>query len=786
MSGGAVGGALRGGNGVRWLAAGLAVLALVGAASRAALRPPPPRPSTAPPEIFSAGRALATLDRLLGPDGGREARPVASAGNARFRQRVVDELRALGIEPVLQPALACGRYLACGPVANVVARVPGRSPGPAVLLATHLDTVPAGPGVADDASGVAILLEVARALRARPAAVDVLLLVDDGEEWGLIGADLFRRDPLARSVGAVVNLEARGTGGPSLLFEVVGDAPPVVRAASAGQARTLGSSLFAEVYRAIPNDTDLTVLRDLAVPGANLAFLDGGIRYHTPLDDRRHLEGASVQHQGEEALALVRGLADACRTPDEGEGASGASGAMARAGDRALVWFDLLGLAVVRYPASAALPLAVAALALAAAGAVTARRRKLAGGWRLLAGVALLPAGVAAGAAAALAADRALGLDPVSRPWVAHPQPLVAAALLAGLAGAALPALASRWVGSSPLRAGLRLALALAATAAAIGAPGASHLLLLPALVAGVAGVLPATCPGGRWECGGDVATSAAAALVLFPVAWLLYPALGHLGGVGTGLLVALAALPLAPLAAGLGLRARLALALIPVVLCAGATWLALRSPVADGDAPERVVLYFHQDADTGRARLLAHPDLGRLPPALRAAAPFSAEAQVPFGWGGLRPSFEAPVAPLGDGGPEVEVLERWRRGEETGWRARIRSRRGAPEVQLAIPPGVEIRSVRIDGVAVPRPAPKFSRWFGGWSVHRRLGLPAEGVEVEVVLAAPGPVAAVVADASPGLPAHAASVERARSLEAVPVQEGDTTLFTRAVLLGID
>lgn len=50
-------------------------------------------------------------------------------------------------------------------VENVVARRPGtRGDGPALLLMSHYDSVPSGPGAGDDASGVAIVLETLRAL----------------------------------------------------------------------------------------------------------------------------------------------------------------------------------------------------------------------------------------------------------------------------------------------------------------------------------------------------------------------------------------------------------------------------------------------------------------------------------------------------------------------------------------------------------------------------------------------------------------------------------------------
>lgn len=735
----------------RAFSVGILLLAAVLAATWLGLRPPSPVPSSAPAGDFSAERALLPLRRVLAAAGDGVPHPTGSEASERVREQVVGEFRKLGLEPRVERSVTCNRYLTCTPVANLVARLPGRGPGPAVLLSAHHDSVPAGPGAADDGSGVAIVLEIARALRAEPAAADVILLVDDAEEPGLGGAEAFLRDPAAREVGAVVNLEARGTGGPSLLFETAGSSALVAGRLAAGAPRPMGSSLLSTVYGMLPNDTNLTVLGRLGVPGANLAFIDGAVRYHTPRDDLAHLDPRSLQHQGENALALVRGLAEPGRS----------------AGD--VVWFDLLGRWVVRFPAGWALPLAAASLLLALARARTDIRSGRAGAGRIALGALVLPAGVAAAAGIGYGAGRALGLDPILRPWVANPGPLLASFFPAGLAGGLLPALlAGRRAGPAGLRTALGLWLAAGAVALAATLPGVSFVLLVPALVA-AAGV--------------DLATVIAAGLVLFPPAWLLYPALGHAAGPAVAAVVAIASLPLSPLAAALSHRARALAAAAPLALSGAALAVALALPVADADSPERLVVYFHQEG--GQARVLASSDLGRLPPEVRAAAPFSEMAEVRLGWGTLRPSFEAPVASLPLPGPEVEVREVSRHGERIRWSARLRSPRGAGEIQVAVPPGVQIASFRAGGIEVPLPVSKLARWYGGWWVYRLAAGPA-GVEVEMTATAPGPFELVVADQSSGLPADADAVARARPPWVVTQQEGDVTLFTRRVRIEIE
>jgi hypothetical protein len=750
----------------RYLSLGAALLAAAFAATWLGLQPPAVRPASAPAGAFSAERAMVRLRAVGGAAGDGVPHPVGSEANARVRERILAELRDIGLAPRVAETTTCGRYLHCMRVANVVARVPGRGGGAPVLLSVHYDSVPAGPGASDDGSGVAIALEIGRALLAEPAATDVILLIDDAEEPGLGGAEAFLADPLAGRMGAIVNLEARGTGGPSLLFETVGPGEVVVRRFAERAPHPVGNSLLSTVYSLLPNDTDLTVLRRLGVPGANLAFVHGAIRYHTPRDDIAHLDPRSMQHQGANALALVRGLAEP--TPDGAKGQA--------------VWFDLLGLGVVRFPEGAALPLAIAALLLAlAAAAVDVRRARTSTG-RVALGVLAVPLGAAAAAAMGLGAGRAMGLDPIFRPWVASPGPLVAAFFLSGIAGAALPALLlGGRAGPAGLRGGIRIAFSTLAIALSLTLPGTSYLLLVPALAGGLAGLLASITDSELAPGGADLATMVAGCLVLLPPAWLLYPALGHLAGPAAAATVALAALPVAALAGGLSLRARLSAAVAPTLLAGVGLAAALALPVADVDAPERVIVYFHQDAVTGRARILAHSDLGRLPDPVRAAAAFSSFVpRVAFGWGRLRPSFEAEATPLPVPGPEVDLLETSRDGDAVRLRARIRSPRGAPELQIAIPPTVNVRSFAFDGRQVPLPVSKLARWYGGWWVYQLPAGPA-GIVVVMEVTSPGPFEIVVADQSSGLPPAAAAVATARPPWAVTLQEGDLTLFTRTV-----
>ena len=69
------------------------------------------------------------------------------------------ELRSYGYDPELQEVVS--------PADNVIVRIPAAQPdAPILIIGAHYDTAGSSPGADDNASGVAALLELARALKA--------------------------------------------------------------------------------------------------------------------------------------------------------------------------------------------------------------------------------------------------------------------------------------------------------------------------------------------------------------------------------------------------------------------------------------------------------------------------------------------------------------------------------------------------------------------------------------------------------------------------------------------
>jgi Zn-dependent M28 family amino/carboxypeptidase len=250
--------------------------------------------------------------------------PTGSAEIAKVRDHLRERISELGLEVSIhagegsRPYSSDGRALGVAAVQNLVGVLPGKDRAlPAILVMSHYDSVHNSPGAADDATGVAAALEIARALKVDgPHARDVIFLFTDAEEPGLLGADaFFARDPTLAHVGLVVNMEARGDAGRAAMFQT-GPGNGALMSLFARTAKgPSANSMASTVYEKMPNDTDFTHAVNKGLPGLNLAFIDDQLAYHTPLARPDHLERGSLQHIGDQVLPTVRALADATALP---------------------------------------------------------------------------------------------------------------------------------------------------------------------------------------------------------------------------------------------------------------------------------------------------------------------------------------------------------------------------------------------------------------------------------------------------------------------------------------
>lgn len=284
---------------------------------------PRPAPVSAPAEQFSASRAMADVQVIA-----QAPHPAGSTANARVRDHLIARLEALGLAPEVQidrPFAARTRgdmtQVYGARVENVIGVLPGADrQAPALALMAHYDSVPGSPGAPDDAAGVAAILEIVRALQARGTpARDVIVILTDGEEIGLLGARaFFERHPLASRVGFVINLEARGSAGRATMFETGTGNGPTLDLFTAAGAGSPSNSLTVFAYRQMPNDTDFSVPRDQGLPGLNYAFTGRQFDYHSPTATPENLSRRSLQDLGAQALAAASHAAYAKALPVSG------------------------------------------------------------------------------------------------------------------------------------------------------------------------------------------------------------------------------------------------------------------------------------------------------------------------------------------------------------------------------------------------------------------------------------------------------------------------------------
>jgi hypothetical protein len=309
------------------------------------LNPPSTIATNADLRQFSAGRATEHLEIIA-----QKPHPIGSPENAKVRNYIVKTLSALGMSSQIQETTVAnqrwGYPLASGTVHNIITKLPGTNNTKAILIAAHHDSVINSPGASDDGAAVAAMLETIRALKSNsPLKNDVIFLFTDGEEVGLIGAKAFVDEhPWAKDVGLVLNFEARGNSGPSIMFETSDENGWVIPEFAKAATHPVANSLTQSVYKILQNDTDMSMFKQAGLTGLNFAYMNGVIYYHTADDNLKTIDKRSLQHHGEYALALARHFGnlnlDKTRKSDA-------------------VYFDIFGSVLVHYPQAWVLPLTV-------------------------------------------------------------------------------------------------------------------------------------------------------------------------------------------------------------------------------------------------------------------------------------------------------------------------------------------------------------------------------------------------------------------------------------------
>jgi hypothetical protein len=257
---------------------------------------------------FSLQNALNHLQKIT-----QNTHFVGSQEHKKVQDYIVSEFEKLGLETEVQTQTAINKKWIAGTTAeNILVRIKGTQQGKALMLLTHYDANPhSSLGASDAGSGVVTILEGIRAFLAtkQQPKNDIIILISDAEELGLLGAQAFVDEhKWAKDVGLVLNFEARGSGGPSyMLMETNGkNSKLLTEFLNAKPKYPVANSLMYSIYKKLPNDTDLTVFRqDANISGFNFAFIDDHFDYHTAQDSYERLDRETLLHQADYLMTTL-------------------------------------------------------------------------------------------------------------------------------------------------------------------------------------------------------------------------------------------------------------------------------------------------------------------------------------------------------------------------------------------------------------------------------------------------------------------------------------------------
>lgn len=725
-----------------WLALVAVLLILAALAAKSLLLSVPPVEHV--PGGFDAGRAKARLAFILGD---QRPHPADSAADDAVRERLLSTLQEMGLKPLVRDQVTCNdfqkaRLVACARVRNVIALL-GPATGKALLLSAHYDSVPVGPGASDDGIGVATLLEVGSILKQRSLKRPVILLFNEGEELGLIGARAFLADPLSRNVDSVLNFEARGVNGPVTMFETNQPNGAAIAIYGGAVRRPYASSLSTDVARLIPNDTDVTVFKERNWLTLNSAIFGNETRYHSPGDDLAGLDARSLQDMGDEALALATKLS---------------AGTPQVIGNR--IFFDLAQRLFIQIPVGVGI--VCLSILLVAFAALAWRRGSLIRGGGV-AVVALIAAG-----ASAWAALEIIGLIRSGTYWRAHPElTFVSAYATALLAELAVFRTTGAGIETRALRAAYWFLFLLLGTLLALVAPGGIIYFLIPPAAVLLGTVLS------RWFAPAEAIGGIVGVVLLFLTWGELLASLEAIFSPGPLWVVApVAAIMIAPALIeiqALFARAEWRFVLGGSALVALVAWIVVAAtPAYSEDHQQRFMIEHVTQFPSGRSSWSVLNDGGRLPSAYspvgrwhRGKLDFSERQR----WLAPAPTAVG-IRPVG-----IEVMEVVRNGEDRTITLKLQAN-GAERILLVGPADAHIRSAGVPGYVRPIADDvsdaRYTISCSGRSCDR--------AELQIALHSAKPATFSLVGARDGLPDPAAPLIRARPRFARPQYTPDESL----------
>ncbi|MEV0244971.1 M28 family peptidase [Nocardia sp. NPDC050712] len=714
-------------------------------------------PESAAADVFSAGRAFQVVQAIA-----QRPHPVGTAEHDRVRDDLAGRLRELGLQTEIQTGI--GRYpgalardvFGMGRADNIVARLPGTASTGTIYLAAHYDSVASSPGANDDGVGVATVLETLRALRAGGATLrnDVVALLTDAEEPGLLGAEAFVTAHPDLRGSVIINHEARGAGGPVFMWRSTRPDGDLVRTLAGAAPRPNADSLSTALAgEQTSSNTDFAAFESAGPRVLDFAYAGRSAYYHNPFDDPAHVDRATLQQMGANTLALTREL-----------------------GDR-----DLAGSSAADDPAYFPLPFGIllvlpiwviVVLAVLGAGSTgwviwrvrqageTSVKRVFGSAALLLVAVPAAMAavyGLWAAAKAARPEYQPLFVDPY------RPEFYYAAVIVLSVAVLATWfALSRRWLGPTATAAGLLCCSSLVAALFAFAAPAAAQVVVVPTVAAAL-GVAATFVTPHRWRL---------PVLTVFLLPAAVFLGLGVWAPLQTGLVAApFLATPTIVLLGGLltltlthtwPARHGWAVPATALLLAAALTATGLALDPLDERHPMTSQLVYALDADRDQAQWISRSPADRWTDAfVEDSAPGQPFAAL---WADAVASAPAPTQALP--APTAEIISDTTDSGKRTLRLRLRSQRAAPSLALRYP--VAPQALRVAGREL-NPVPHKGIQF--------YAPPPEGLEVELIAPA-GPLDLTVVDYN-YLPVSGIEHYRDQPADVYLRQDSASAVFTR-------
>ncbi|KAL7750049.1 hypothetical protein RI367_004564 [Sorochytrium milnesiophthora] len=225
----------------------------------------------------------------------------------------------------------------------------------AVVVNTHFDTHLWAAGAGDAATPVAIMIDVLKLLAADPNLKprnSIILLWNGAEETLQDASHAFMMGhPWFKNVRTVVNMEACGQGGKSVLFQAKSElALRAYSHASYPHGTVAGNDIFKTGFMISDTDYKQFLIHAKLLGGLDIAYYQNSYVYHTQIDLEESIPIGAVQHMGQNTLDIVRWIA-----AEADLSAMELPGAQEQKVDMA--YFDILGRWFVFYPISLTIPL---------------------------------------------------------------------------------------------------------------------------------------------------------------------------------------------------------------------------------------------------------------------------------------------------------------------------------------------------------------------------------------------------------------------------------------------